>query len=150
MRFLSTTQAEKIWSVWHKGIGTLLIMLSIAKFEAVLSDQRWIHVATPIFGFTLFTLLTLAGAVELMVGIFFLGTEPALSSAIALGGFVVALIAYRAILWISNWRIPCGCLGSFASFLGLSVRAVNWISYLILILFASYIATVIIRKIRRS
>jgi len=120
--------------------GTILALTAAAKLLSLISHATILATPDPSIGIPFRYLMLAGGALELSAALVcFLSRNQIL--AVGMVGWVATLIGlYRVNLWWLDWRIPCGCLGTFTDTLHLSADQADTIMKAILgyLLLGSY------------
>lgn len=111
---------QLFWAACQRGIGIVLLLTSILKFEYVFLDPRVSKIPSLIPFVHLDVLLILAGDVEFILGLLFLVYPPRRWLSALLGAFALCVLIYRLCMVLTDWKEPCGCIGNLASLVGLS------------------------------
>lgn len=114
--------------------GVILAATGVGKLLSAFGTASILRVTDPVFGMRFGHLLLLVGAVEVVVaGLCFARTLAGPRVAALVAGLASGFLAYRACLWLSGWRRPCGCLGQLTDVLGLSERTADRIAVVLLV-----------------
>ena len=100
--------------------GTILALTAVAKLLSLISGAKILETPEPFVGIPFRYVMLGAGALELGAALVcFLSRNRVL--ALGMVAWVATMIAlYRVNLWWLDWRMPCGCLGTFTDILHLS------------------------------
>jgi hypothetical protein len=105
--------------------GVVLSITGIAKIWSGFGQTRILVVPDPLLGIEMGHLLSLAGAMEIVIALICFSSKRQLFPIILVAWLATAFLLYRlGLAWI-GWQRPCSCLGNLTDAIGVSPNAAN-------------------------
>jgi hypothetical protein len=113
-----------------RGLGVVLLVTAVLKVILLLSDDKGLHDADPLFAFApVWIVLMVAAVCEMFVGTWCLLDQREAQAAALLAWLANLFALYRFGLWYFGHPVNCNCLGRIGDWLGVGAGGEAWISW---------------------